>query len=204
MAAVEQLCQKTMIIQGGKLTFFGDTQEAVRMHLSAGVELSSVELSKRSDRKGNRALLFTGVAIYDDHGNELRRVISGQNIRLRCYYVADSLIRDAKVNASICIVEHGRIIINLNSENTGDSVMDIHAEGFFECRWDSFCLTAGIYNCILFCSINGEIADWIDPAFVLDIDNGDFFEGGGSNYYGVVLIKHRWSSNQISPKLLLH
>ena len=42
--------------------------------------------------------------------------------------------------------------------------MAIHRDGHFACRWDRFNLAAGSYVCSLYCSINDEVADWVEAA----------------------------------------
>ncbi len=194
MAAVEHLCQRGVILDHGALSYFGDVEQAVGLHIAAADSSKNIDLSSRKDRKGNQFLRFTRVVLCDVQGNELTQVLSGRDILVRCYYAASSRLHNAKVNVALGVVYRGRILINMNSYNSSNGLLDIYENGFFECSWKNFNLTAGSYDCVMFCAINGEVADWVDSALTLDVENGDFFGGGNFEYNGTVLVPHSWIS----------
>jgi lipopolysaccharide transport system ATP-binding protein len=195
MVAIEQLCQKAMVLQQGKVANYGSVEQALRMYLTSVSDLQKVSIADRTDRRGNQFLRFTRVALCDAGGSELEQVLSGQDVYVRLHYVASRQLCDAKVNVALGIVDHGRVLINLNSYNSGSAVLDVYERGFFECVWKNFNLTAGSYDCIAFCSINDEVVDWVDSAFKIPVENGDFFGQGDAVLHGTVLIQHRWYSH---------
>ena len=52
----------------------------------------------------------------------------------------------------------------------------------------------GSYRVNVFGTINGEIADWVTDAAVLDVAPGDYFGTGKlpPSGYGSAVIDHRW------------
>ncbi len=88
----------------------------------------------------------------------------------------------------------GQCLANLNSNDTGLEEMDLRAQGYFECDWPRFQLRAGRYDCDLFCTVNQEIADWVENAFVLEVVDGDYYGTGRliARNQGEILIDHRW------------
>ncbi|MBP1465724.1 ABC transporter ATP-binding protein [Candidatus Chloroploca sp. M-50] len=195
MVAIEQLCQKAMVLQQGKVADYGSVEQALGMYLTSVSDLQKVSIADRTDRRGNQFLRFTRVALCDAGGSELEQVLSGQDVYVRFYYAASEQLCDARVHVSLAIVDRGRILINLNSYNSGSAVLDVYERGFFECVWKNFNLTAGSYDCIAFCSVNDEVADWVDSAFTILVENGDFFGQGDSTLHGIVLVPHRWYSH---------
>ncbi len=200
MAAIQQLCQKSMVLQQGKIINYGSTEEGISIYLTSVDNLQQINIADRIDRKGNRFLRFTRVVICDSDGNELKQVLSGQDVYIRFHYRASERLYNAKVNVALGVVDYGRLLINLNSYNSGSAVLDVYETGYFQCVWEDFNLTAGSYDCVAFCAINDEVVDWVDSAFRLPVENGDFFGQGDSKNLGTVLVKHSWLSYPDSPE----
>jgi lipopolysaccharide transport system ATP-binding protein len=203
MAAVLQLCRRGMVLTDGRLESFDPMDKAVRRYLEA-VQASTcgIDLASRKDRKGSQRLRFTKVAVYDAEDHELHHVMTGQDVRIRLYYVADYVKAKACVLVSFNVrSDQGYLLTNLNSEDAGNSELDIAASGYFECSWPRFNLRSGSYDCNLFCSDAGEILDWLQNAFVLRVEDGDYFKTGKlvSRSQGDLVVEHRWKGVSGEP-----
>jgi lipopolysaccharide transport system ATP-binding protein len=198
MAAVQQLCQKGMVISEGKLKFQGKIEVSIRNYIE-GVKITvlGTDLAKRVDRQGSQWLKFTEVVIYDSAGNKLNQVMSGQDVYIRLYYNSEREIRNASVLASFNLRNgQGYLLANLNSVDSGNNLLDIYSQGYFECHWPKFNLRSGSYDCNLFCSIKGEIVDWMQNAFIINVEDGDYYKTGKllDRTAGDILIAHSWAS----------
>jgi lipopolysaccharide transport system ATP-binding protein len=198
MAAVQQLCQRGLVLSAGLLRGQGAIEEVVRTYLQeVRVKALNAELGARSDRKGSQWLKFTKVAILDARGDEVRQVVSGQDVRLRFHYESARELRQASVLVSFNVRSgQGYLLANLNSSDTGDETLDVFRRGCFECSWPRFNLRSGSYECNLFCQVNGEIVDWLQGAFVIQVEDGDYYGTGRliGRQQGDVLIGCRWAS----------
>jgi lipopolysaccharide transport system ATP-binding protein len=151
------------------------------------------------DRTGSQWLKFTKVAICDSAGNELHQVMSGQDVLIRLYYKSDREFRNASVFASFNVRNsQGYLLANLNSVDSGQSMLDVYLEGYFECQWPKFNLRSGSYDCNLFCSVKGEIVDWMQNAFIINVEDGDYYNTGKliDRTAGEILITHSWTSGK--------
>ncbi|MHB8835455.1 MAG: ABC transporter ATP-binding protein [Candidatus Methylomirabilia bacterium] len=198
MAAVQQLCQRGLVLSEGATDFQGGIQDAVRAYTqSKKMATLTIGLDQRKDRKGSQWLRFTGVAILDADGNELRQVLSGQDMRIRFFYESEREKSDASVLVAFNVrTSQGYLLANLNSTDAGQGRLEIYARGYFECRWPKFQLRSGSYDCSLFCSVNGEITDWLQNAFVIEAVDGDYYQTGKmiERGQGDVLFDYRWDS----------
>jgi lipopolysaccharide transport system ATP-binding protein len=197
MAAVQQLCQSGMVLNEGKLNFNGAIEEAVRNYINdVKTTILGTDLAKRKDRKGSQWLKFTKVNIYDSKGNELQQVMSGQDVLIQLHYESEREMRNVSVLVSFNVRNsQGYLLANLNSIDSGQNLFDIYSKGYFECRWQKFNLRSESYDCNLFCSVNGEIVDWMQSAFIINVEDGDYYKTGRliSRTQGDVLIAHSWS-----------
>ena len=195
MAAVQQLCQRGLMLHQGKLTFCGTIADTVRNYIGHVKTLTCTEVGKRKDRTGSQWLKFTKVVIYDSEGNEISRVLSGQDIFVRLYYESEKEKQNALVFVSFNLRNNqGVLLTNMNSVDSGFSHLDIFRRGYFECQWPKFNLRSGDYDCNLYCSVNGDIVDWMQSAFIINVEDGNFFQTGKLvGAQGEILIHHSWS-----------
>jgi lipopolysaccharide transport system ATP-binding protein len=198
MAAVQQLCQSGMLLNDGQLNFWGDIRSAVDRYVQDVKTIQTVSLAERRDRKGNQQLKFTKVGLFDTLGNEKNQVLSGEDVFIRFYYVFDKVMQDAKVNIAFNVKSNqGYLLTNLNSFDIDSSVLDLYPSGFFQCAWPRFNLRSGLYDCALYCTLNGEIVDWLQSAFTIQVEDGDFFNTGKliDREQGDVLVSYNWTSH---------
>jgi lipopolysaccharide transport system ATP-binding protein len=155
-------------------------------------------ISNRRDRKGNQSLNFTKVVIVDSAGNEKNFVTNGENSTIRFYYESDFEKADSVTQVAFNLVtDSGYPIANLNTVDSGYQDISIYKSGYFECNINKLNIKSGRYTCSLYCSVNGEIVDWISEAFALDVVDGDYYGTGKllDSSQGAVLIDHTWRSS---------
>ncbi|MBU1181081.1 MAG: ABC transporter ATP-binding protein [Proteobacteria bacterium] len=200
MAAVRQLCQNGMVLNEGKVNFLGDIGSTINRYLQDVKTVQAVSLAERRDRQGSQWLKFTGVRLFNTAGNEQRQAISGQDVFIRFYYVSDKVMRDASVNIAFNVRSNqGCLLTNLNSLDVEKTTMNLYSTGFLQCFWPRFSLRSGSYECALFCAVNGDIVDWLQSAFTIQVEDGDFFSTGRiiNREQGDVLFSYDWASHPI-------
>ena len=200
MATVQQLCQSGMVLNEGKVNFQGDIGSTINHYVQDMKAVQTVNLAERRDRKGSQWLKFTGVGLFDKAGNGQRQVISGQDVFIRFYYMSDKVMHDTTVNIAFNVrSSQGYVLTNLNSVDVDKSTMDLYPKGFFQCAWPRFNLRSGSYDCALFCAVNGDILDWLQSAFTIQVTDGDFFNTGRiiNREQGDILVSYDWISQPI-------
>jgi lipopolysaccharide transport system ATP-binding protein len=198
MAAIQRLCTRGLVLQSGTVKFWGDIQGAINCYVQDVQTARTIRLEARRDRQGSQRLKFTHVAFFDGSGKEQQQVVSGQDVFIRFYYVSDGSLRAATTEIAFNVRSaQGHLLTNLNSRDVDRSVMDLHPAGFFECLWPRFNLRSGSYDCALYCAVNGEVVDWLQSAFTLEVEDGDFFYTGRitNRDQGDFLVPYDWSSH---------
>jgi lipopolysaccharide transport system ATP-binding protein len=201
MAAIQQLCQSGMVLNEGKVSFWGDVRSAINCYVQDVKTIQTVNLAERRDRQGSQWLKFTKVGLFDALGNEQKQIISGQDVFIRFCYVSNKAMRDAAVNIAFNVrSSQGYLLTNLNSLDVDKSTMNLYPTGFLQCAWPRFNLRSGSYDCALFCAVNGDIVDWLQSAFTIQVEDGDFFNTGRiiNREQGDVLVSYDWTSHPIS------
>ena len=198
MAAVQQLCQRGIVLKDGQVNFNGDIARSINHYAQDVKTIQAVNLAERRDRQGSQLLKFTKVRFFDSLGNELHQVVSGQDVFIRFCYVSDKVMSNAVVNIAFNVrSSQGYLLTNLNSLDIERYSMDLYPTGFFQCAWPRFNLRSGSYDCALFCAVNGDIVDWLQSAFSMQVEDGDFFGTGKiiNREQGDILVQYEWSSH---------
>jgi lipopolysaccharide transport system ATP-binding protein len=196
MLSIQNLCSHALLLKSGNIEYSGLAKDTIKSYLQTQEARSNVlPLGIRTDRKGNQSLKFYRVEICDEENRLINKIISGETITFRFYYTCNRPPKRTEVCVSLVVRDQDYTLTNLNSVDSGQSNLEIFEDGYFECRWPNFNLTARTYDCSLFCSINGEIVDWLDTAFRLEVADGDFFSSGKKiGIQSKFLVGHTWSS----------
>jgi lipopolysaccharide transport system ATP-binding protein len=199
MAAVQQLCQTGIVLQAGQVSFWGNIINAISRYSQDIETIKTVNLAERLDRMGSQWLKFYSVRIFDKSGLEQKQVMSGQDIYIRFYYESTKVLQGVSVNIAFNVrTSQGYLLTNLNSYDVGKSAIDIYSRGYFQCAWPRFNLRSGYYDCNIFCSVNDEIVDWMQSAFTIQVEDGDFFNTGSliNRDQGDFLAQYDWSGHR--------
>jgi len=74
MAVVQRLCSKTAVLSGGRLAYYGDTEQAVQLYLSSmGASSSSVDIAEsqhHSTYNGVRVIQLTNMTLANARNND--------------------------------------------------------------------------------------------------------------------------------------
>ncbi len=187
----------------GQTGFKGSIQEAIAIYTQQTLNtVTTVDLLERPDRTGNQSLRFKDVTLHDVEGHQLTQAITGQDLFLRFHYISENVLEQASVNVAFNVYNsQGLLLTNLNTRDTNKMLMPIGRRGYFECSWPHFNLRAGLYICNLFCEVNNIIEDWIQSAFQLNVEDGDFFNTGSliDRTQGDILISYNWKTTICKP-----
>ena len=200
IAAISQLCHHGILLTDGVINYQGNLQKVVNAYVQDIKTVQAVDLSERKDRKGSQWLKFIKVALFDSDGNERKKIVTGQDVFFRFFYVCCKIIDNATVNIAFNVrSSKGYLLTNLNSLDVNMDSMSLYSSGFFQCNWPRFNLRADNYDCALFCEINGDIVDWLQSAFTIQVEDGDFFNTGKiiSRDQGDLLVSYNWTSHPV-------
>ena len=200
MVAIQNLCNQCILLNQGKIEYIGDTETAINNYLNKNSEIRKIDIKNRKDRKGNQVLTFYKVSLYNAKGEIIDKIVSGDNVTFRFFYSSQQEFKNAHIILSFNVRNnYGQIIANLKSSVSGESIFNIPKQGYFQCVWPHFNLRYGKYECNIFCSVNGEITDWLQSAFFINVEDGDFFGTGRMDYrdQGDVLVQNYWECHPL-------
>src|ERR1700691_2695004 len=196
LAAVEKLCSRAILLEGGRCRADGPTAQTIAAYQASIVESAAVDLTTRKDRRGAGIVRFTKIQLLDENCSEQSIFLSGKPIRVRMHYHADGSKPLENCRVSLTFNGWGKIYCVASTELVSDDGLNLSNEGFIDCIVEELPLSLGTYYLGPFIEVNGEVQDWLESAATLEVEDGNFY-GTGRNYPqggagATVLVKHRW------------
>lgn len=194
MGAIQNLCQRCILLDQGRIKMMGEAKKVVVDYLASTSQIIRTSLRKRRDRKGNQQLMIRSIEMRDKRNKPLPTVFTGQEVYFHlCYEAKREDLKRVIVSLDIDTPEGQRVV--MLSNNYSAKYFNLQKkEGKFVCRVPKLSLNQGQYTGTVFITVNGEISDWVRRAFNLTVEDGDFY-GRGKNpdvQDGSLLMEHDW------------
>jgi ABC-type polysaccharide/polyol phosphate transport system ATPase subunit len=181
--AVQQVCDRVLVVQRGKLIHDGEPHTAIVAYEKSGrtpVETASV------DRSGKR-ISITSVELLDTDGQPKRNIATASPLRVRISYIAHAAVSDARIFAVFhspdwqmrCVFEAGK-----------EFPLDLPpGPGAIEFSCDELPLQPGLYLLDPTINLGGsdEPEDWIRDCTVVQVT------AGTARVEGTFYHPHTWS-----------
>jgi lipopolysaccharide transport system ATP-binding protein len=180
MAAIQNLCQRVILLGSGKIICEGETHAVIERYLKESATQPQVSLLSRNDRKGTGDVCFISVILQNDKGETITLVQSGQNVILKFFYKKKINKHIKNLHFSVGIDNQlGERITLLSNEVTQDIFQDIPSNiSCIEIYIKKLPLVPGRYGLTIYCTANDLVSDWIQNAAFFDVESGNFFGSG--------------------------
>lgn len=172
LISVQKLCQKTILLDGGRIKKFGETKKVINAYLND----KSAKSYQSSNLVGNPSSNLGNIRFYDikvSNADGFKKIKSGDKMKIRLKYTSD-------FSKSIDVP---RIVIIVISQTTGqnvlwlDSDVPVHSlsdrlkpNGVIECLTNPIDLMEGRYSIEINFHIQGQSVDRIQNAAEFDVE----------------------------------
>lgn len=195
MAAVESLCDSAIRLEQGRVADAGEPAEVVAGYLQPRDADAGPSLVEREDRDGTGVLRFTDLQFVNVSTGHTGLVRCGDELELHLHYACPG---EGVHHASVSVVFHtpaGQCMFMLNNEMVGHDFARLPRTGVITCRIPRLPLAPGAYDINLHCSVNHQVADWVQRAASFNVETGDYYGTGRLPpvTHGGMLMPHTWS-----------
>jgi len=187
MAAVENLCNRAILLQHGQLTKEGPTTETIQAYMScidSDWDQADAELPKQGGVKAS-------VKITNEEGGAI--IAAGRPTKWIINLEVDLPLADAEVGFRV-MDHNGNSITTIYTMYQSTEHWRIENKATIQVDWPDFNLSAGRYY-VTFTVVDGQevISSW-EKSVVLDVSESDYFGTGRTMpaAFGATLSKVNW------------
>jgi lipopolysaccharide transport system ATP-binding protein len=198
MAAIENLCPRSIWIESGQIRMAGPTHDVIQEYMSsfATAQLGSGNLEHAEPRFGTGDGRFTRIEILNADGDPLPMIRSGDKIRIRLHYRAFKRLRDLVVGINIH-TELGTLLTASNNWATGEDIPYVDpGDGYVDWCVDMLNLQPGRYYLSLWLGKWENLHDVLKHSVALDVEPADYYGSGRGieSRFGLVFLPCHWES----------
>jgi lipopolysaccharide transport system ATP-binding protein len=194
MAAVETLCNRAVLLAGGRIVDSGDTRRIVEAYSHTWRQ--GVALSDRRDRSGTGRARIESIVLENGAGRETPTIASMQQLSFNVTVSASPEALGKKVDLILIVCDSRETrMVPLYTEWTQSDLRLTAERQCFRCRVptglpliaDTYWLTAAVL-------IGGVNEDKLDRAFEFEVTASEQFAGGLvlNPSFGQILVQHDW------------
>jgi lipopolysaccharide transport system ATP-binding protein len=201
LAAVRNLCPRSMLLARGRKVVEGPTEEVLEEYVRTVRSDAAIGLRDRSDRQGSGRFRFTSMRFESDR-EVVDTPVSGRDLDVVLTYEAEAgrAARDATFAVSVYTLL-GVHMLQCQSDVAGADFRALPPRGEVRCRLPRLPLPGGRYVVNVFGTAGGDIADWVQRACELTVADGDFYGTGRLPAEGnrTVLVDQEWELRETAP-----
>jgi lipopolysaccharide transport system ATP-binding protein len=199
MVSVEAICKRAIVLNNGTIGYSGTVKEGIKNYIqsSASAEINTSLVNM--NRSGNGKLKFTKVIFYDEQMNPIAAPITGKKLTIGLEYTTFSKdIKNVQAGIAINNASNGSQLTALINDISGNVFSTVPETGVFFCQLPKLTIVSGQYTLNLFCSVNGDISDWLVNFLTFNVIEGDFYQTGRNMDSGQsqFLMEYSWYCNE--------
>ena len=197
MAAVQTLCEKSILMRNGRSSEIGSTGDIVALYLAtnAGEVVTDGDLSGLR-RCGEGNVRFRHLEFFDRNGLPLASPRTGEELNIVLKFDGSRTERrSARIGIDFYDVRENLLFICANEMSHNEGFL-IGAGDKIACRIPRLPLSAGRYKIGLYLERNGLVEDWLQEYLHFDVTDASFFGTPRNLPLGwegkSVLVDHEW------------
>jgi lipopolysaccharide transport system ATP-binding protein len=196
LAMIERLCTRCILLDGGRIKATGTPSAVIADYLGSFDPSHGADLTRREDRKGNGSLRFQYLRVIGGDLGSPDAIVGGETMTIQMRYrsmVGDISARTISVNVNMYDMS-GNAVFTLDNLMGGAPQTGWPENGSISCTVETLPLLGGTYSLGINIWMDGVEADWLRPAVMVHVSDGDFY---GTGYlpepqHGRLLLHHSW------------
>jgi lipopolysaccharide transport system ATP-binding protein len=195
MAAIQNLCKRSILLQSGCISSDGATAEAISKYLDTKQEHNRFS-PKTRERIGDQNVKIKNFWVYPD------RPQTGKPIDFIFEIINHKSSTSIPVDLAVAILsEINSPIFQLYSRHMGRDFYIKPGRSIVKVSLDSLPLAPGNYHLNLWVGAGSIPIDWVKDCFVLSVETGFFEDGEFIEAKGYpVLVKSNWFLESLGTK----
>ena len=208
MAAVENLCTRCVLIDGGRVKEDGDPRTVIQSYMAtfADSQEAALDLSAITNRHGSGEARYTKIELLNKERLSQPVTRSGESLVVRLHYDANKALPRPEFVVRLHS-EMGTLITETGTWHHGIDIPEVPpGKGYVELEIDNLNLLPGSYNLsILLGGIGKMTYDSVDHCVKLQVEGSSNIYRSSRTFdsrYGLVYFPQRWHLGQLPHSAL--
>ena len=199
MAAVENLCPRTIWIDDGHVHQDGPSKEVIGAYMSmfADSQRTGLDLSQMNNRRGNGDIRYTRIEFLGFDRKPLEVFRSGDSAVVRLHYRAQKSISNNIVFGFRIFTDLGTLVTDLSNGCTGTEISRVpQGDGYVEVEIDFLNLMPSRYYLSLWLHNDGGILyDVLEHSVAFDVEVSNYYGSGKGidSRNGIMFLPQKWN-----------
>jgi lipopolysaccharide transport system ATP-binding protein len=204
MAAVENLCQRGVVLEHGKLVFDGPAKNAVQHYLNSlsgtrGADGHIIDLAQADSRRSVVGPLLKRLEFFTDAERPLTEGMSiGARLKVRIHFELPRPTASFNIGLGFNNSLSQRIFTAHSYFEPNRPSGEYVGPQIFTCDIPSLTFVPGDYTLRVWLDIGNTEADLIDDAACITVLESDYYGTGKVPWNGAFVLKHRWYLEQVA------
>lgn len=175
MSAIQNICNRALVLQQGRIVFDGSADRAVREYLGYLSSTADRAFGDNPERRGDGRIRFTGARILDDVDQVSESLIAGRPATFVFEYENPQGIKRATWGMVI-YNQYGVAVASFDCLFTQAEALELTEKGKLICHIPNLPLPIGQYRVLVVIGAGGRLADSIPNAIVFEVESSVFFK----------------------------
>jgi lipopolysaccharide transport system ATP-binding protein len=200
LAAVENLCPRTIWIENGQVQMDADSKEVIQAYLATFADASKggADLSELEHRKGGGEMRCVRIELLDSDGSPASFVRSGMELTFRLHYQVFRSVQEPHFGIEI-YSNLGTMVTSVNTWTSGLNIPSLKpGKGHIDVRVGQLNLNPGrYYLSIWLASVGPRYYDHLDFCTTVSVEPADVNNSGRAmnKGFGLIYMPCQWSYN---------
>jgi lipopolysaccharide transport system ATP-binding protein len=196
LAAVENLCKRTIWIANGQVNQDGETKDVVTAYMRSygASDQQTLDLTDVRERRGTGVVRFSRMEMLGRDGQESGTVHSGDALTVRLHYRCERDVPSLHFGVRV-FSNLGVLLTEANTWATAQQVdLAVQGDACIDLEIDFLNLMPGTYYIGVWVSSFNEWHDVLDKVCKLEIEPSDYYGTGRGiePRFGILFLPYRW------------
>lgn len=198
MAAVENLCSRGIVLDGGCIVFEGSSKDAVRQYLSNVTKTQTmnghvIDLAGARNRRSYLAPLLKRLEFLTREDRPMVEGIRiGDPLKVLVHFELEKPTSSFNVGLGFDDRSGQRVFTAHSCFEPQRSYGEVVGHQVFVCEIESLTLMPGEYSLRVWLDLGNAEADLINEAARITVFESDYYHTGKVPWNGVFVLQHRW------------
>jgi len=195
LAAIGQLCRRSLLLEQGKLAFIDNSEAVITQYLNTPRSYSRVQTSGRLGNE-NAGIIISDFKVFNKENQETTEIFSNDPISFELYYERLSQLKNFAVEIKVIDNTSGQLLCTFSTYLNNIYFENVPSKGIVRCIVPHLSLAPNSYSISVYVYNNQEVLLELEQFVIIQIIPNQatgVVHQYKRQYHGIVLMPSEWT-----------